>query len=351
MSTLSQHDAFDPNGPLYYAPPNVRGGFIDPQSIRLQPDTVRQSEFEPSGPPPQPLHPAYVEDELPEAFRRLIEVEFKSYSRRRARRSAWRRVAFAVVASLGAGAGIALGIAPAGKPAVQETAPPNLMVEDGSTIANMPLGLGVSVTNYTPDETVELSGLLAGAVVSAGTASAPGQWRLNVDDLPTALVTPPRDYVGAMDLVAEVQAGDGRTVASQPLRLYWRQARDAGQGDVAKLQSRADVAPAVASVAPSAKVREIDPAEVAALLKRAEALMSNGDLPAARLLLQRISETHNARAAYDLATTYDPTVIAALGVVTAASDLALARKWYERARDWGAVNASAKLDALASAAK
>ena len=109
-----------------------------------------------------------------------------------------------------------------------------------------------------------------------------------------------------MDLVAEVQAGDGRTLASQPLRLFWRQARDAGQGDAAKLQSRADVAPAVASVAPSAKVREIDPAEVAALLKRAEALMSNGDLPAARLLLQRISETHNARAAYDLATTYDP---------------------------------------------
>ena len=87
------------------------------------------------------------------------------------------------------------------------------------------------------------------------------------------------------------------------------------------------------------------------MLKRAETLMSNGDLPAARLLLQRLSEAHNARAAYDLATTYDPTVIEALGVVTAAPDLALARKWYERARDWGAVDASAKLDALASVAQ
>ena len=352
MSTLSQYDALDPNdpnGPLYYAPPNVRGGFIDPQSIQLQPDTLRQSEYEPSGPPPQPLHPACVEDELPEAFRRLIEVEFKSYSRRRARRSAWRRVAIAVVASLGAGAGIALGTAPAGKQALQETAPPNLMVEDGSTTANMPLGLGVSVTNDTSDETVELSGLLAGAVVSAGTASAPGQWRLNVDDLPTALVTPPQGYVGAMDLVAEVQAGDGRTLASRPLRLFWRQANNAGQGEAAKPQSLADSAPAVRP--PAAKVRQIDPTEVSALLKRAETLMSNGDLPAARLLLQRLSEAHNARAAYDLATTYDPTVIEALGAVTAAPDLAQARKWYERARDWGAVNATAKLDALASVAQ
>ena len=221
MSTLSQHDALDPNGPLYYAPPNVRDGFIDPQSIQLQPD-IRQPEYEPSAPPPQPLHPAYVEDELPEAFRRLVENEFKSYSRRLARRRAWRRFAFAIVASLGAGAGIALGITPAGKADVQDMAPPNLLVADGSTAANTPLPLGISVTNYTPDATVELSGLVAGAAVSAGTASAPGQWRLNVDDLPTALVTPPRDYVGAMDLVAEVQAGDGHALASEPLRLFWQ---------------------------------------------------------------------------------------------------------------------------------
>ena len=125
----------------------------------------------------------------------------------------------------------------------------------------------------------------------------------------------------------------------------------AEQDEALKPQNRVEVAPAIPSAAPSAKVREIDPGEVAALLKRAETLMSNGDLPAARLLLQRLSEAHNARAAYDLATTYDPAVIEALGVVTATPDLALARKWYERARDWGAVNASAKLDALASAAQ
>jgi hypothetical protein len=351
MSTLSQYDALDPNGPLYYAPRNVRGGYIDPQSIRLQPDSTRQADFEPSSPPPKPLNPACVEDELPEAFRRLVENEFKSYSRRVARRSAWRRFAFAVVASLGAGAGIALGIAPAGKSSVQEVGPPNLAVEDGSTTANMPLPLGVSVTNTTPEATVELNGLPAGAVVSAGTAPAAGLWRLNVDELPTALVTPPQNYIGAMELVAEVQTADGQTLASEPLRLSWRAAPDAAPGETAKLQSHADSAFALASVSPSTKVREIDPAEVAALLQRAEKLMSNGDLPAARLLLQRLSEARNARAAYDLATTYDPTVIEALGVVTAAPDLALARKWYERARDWGAVDATAKLDALASVAQ
>ena len=223
MSTLSQHDALDPNGPLYYAPPNVRGGFIDPQSIRLQPDTIRQSEFEPSAPPPKPLHPAYVEDELPEAFRRLVENEFKSYSRRaRAplgvaavrvcrRRQPWCGRRHRARNRSGRQAGCAGdGAAESGCRGWQHHG--QYAAAARRQRDQLP----------RPSATVELSGLLAGAVVSAGTASAPGQWRLNVDDLPTALVTPPQDYVGAMELVAEVQAADGHTLASEPLRLYWR---------------------------------------------------------------------------------------------------------------------------------
>ena len=67
------------------------------------------------------------------------------------------------------------------------------------------------------------------------------------------------------------------------------------------------------------------------------------------LLLQRAAEAHNARAAFELAATYDPIVIKQLGNNTARPDLALARAWYQRARDWGSPDAAKQLEALASA--
>ena len=95
--------------------------------------------------------------------------------------------------------------------------------------------------------------------------------------------------------------------------------------------------------------RQIDPKEIAGLIKRGEELASSGDLPAARLLLQRVAEAHNARAAFELAATYDPIVIRQLGNNSARPDLALARAWYQRAREWGSPDAAKQLDALASA--
>ena len=78
--------------------------------------------------------------------------------------------------------------------------------------------------------------------------------------------------------------------------------------------------------------------------------MANGDLAAARLLLQRVAETKNARAAFELASTYDPAVIKKLANNSIAADPALAQFWYERARDWGSPDAASPLEALASRA-
>jgi hypothetical protein len=60
-------------------------------------------------------------------------------------------------------------------------------------------------------------------------------------------------------------------------------------------------------------------------------------------------EAHNARAAFELAATYDPIVIRQLGNNSARPDLALARAWYQRAREWGSPDGAKQLDALASA--
>jgi hypothetical protein len=95
--------------------------------------------------------------------------------------------------------------------------------------------------------------------------------------------------------------------------------------------------------------RQMDPKEIAALTKRGEELLSNGDISAARLLLQRAAEARDAHAAFELARTYDSTMLGQFSRSGGGSDMALARVWYQRARDWGSPDAPGQLEALSNA--
>jgi hypothetical protein len=98
-------------------------------------------------------------------------------------------------------------------------------------------------------------------------------------------------------------------------------------------------------------VRSLDPREIASFLSRAQDLIAAGDLPSARLLLRRAAEAQNARAALALAQTYDPVVLKQYGSSAPAADVATARNWYERAREWGAPDVQRQLDALEAFAR
>jgi hypothetical protein len=373
MSTLNQPDALDPKSLLYYAPRRLRDSANETPTIQPLPGDNEQSGAEAGQ---RPSDAARVEDPFSETFRNgnsiirsrpgqrlqhLFDAERKSNSGTLVHQRARRSMAFTIAASLAAAAGIAVGIVfidateftdgggwalPAKDGAKVPTAParapaPTLAVQDGRGEVNELLPLGVKVSNYTPGATVNLSGLLKGTEMSTGAASGAGEWRIAVDDLPNTLVIPPRDYLGPMNIVAELRGGNGQAIVRSPVRFLWT------QPSAAKLQTPAP-APAAASTAASDTPRQIDPKEVAALLKRAEDLVSAGDLPAARLLLLRVAEAHNPRAAFDLGATYDPNVIKKLEGVTAAPDPTLAKAWYQKAQDWGLSDATKQVDALAS---
>ena len=381
MSTLNQQDALDPKSLLYYAPRRLRDSANETPTIQPLPcdngqpgpDTLAaQRPSNDAGP---------LADPVPEALRgggrlarshpgqrlqHLFEAERKSNSRTLVRPR--RGLAFAIAGSFAAAAGIAMGIVfldamkfPEGRDgtlttkdggkalAAQLTTPaPTLAVEDGRGEINELLPLGVKVSNYAPGATVNLSGLLKGAEMSTGAASGAGEWRIAVDDLPNTLVSPPRDYLGPMNIVAELRGGNGQAIVRSPVRFLWTQPTH-DHGKAAILQMPPANASPTTGVATADAPRRIDPKEIAALLKRAEELVSVGDLPAARLLLRRIAEAHNARAAFELGATYDPNVIKRLDGNSAVPDLALARTWYQRAQEWGLSDASKRLDALASA--
>ena len=77
-------------------------------------------------------------------------------------------------------------------------------------------------------------------------------------------------------------------------------------------------------------------------------MASAGDIAAARLMLRRAAEAHNARAALALAATYDPLVLKKIGAFGVSPDIATARRWYEKAQEYGSAEAPRRLELLAS---
>jgi len=107
--------------------------------------------------------------------------------------------------------------------------------------------------------------------------------------------------------------------------------------------------PAVTSSAARAEPSQgPTPNEIAGFVRRAQELLASGDLPGARTYLTRAAEAHDARAALLLAKTFDPMVSRHQSGADQGPDVAQARDWYQRAREWGAPEAQRQLDALAS---
>jgi len=72
------------------------------------------------------------------------------------------------------------------------------------------------------------------------------------------------------------------------------------------------------------------------LTRRAESLIAQGDVSAARMLARRAADAGDPDGFSILARSYDPAVLASLGVRGVRPDPDLARSYYERARDAGA---------------
>jgi hypothetical protein len=101
-------------------------------------------------------------------------------------------------------------------------------------------------------------------------------------------------------------------------------------------------------IAPPPAQRKLDQEEIAVLLTRGKDLIANGDLAAARLVLQRAANANDAEAALALGATYDPYVLRALKVYGFKADPVMARVWYEKASELGSAAAPRRLEMLTS---
>jgi TPR repeat protein len=101
-------------------------------------------------------------------------------------------------------------------------------------------------------------------------------------------------------------------------------------------------------VPPSKAIRALDPDEIKLLTRRGAQFMAVGDLVTARTVLQRAAEAGDAAAAIAMGETYDPIVLAKLGVVGMGADVDKARTWYRKAESLGSAEAAKRLQHLAN---
>lgn len=114
------------------------------------------------------------------------------------------------------------------------------------------------------------------------------------------------------------------------------------------------VAPAVVApvaIAPPAQVaapqvRRMGADELATLMQRAKGFLSTGDIPSARLLLERAADSQEVEAALMLAQTYDPDVLGSADVRNIVPEPAKARAWYQKAAQLGSADAQRRLAQL-----
>ena len=207
-------------------------------------------------------------------------------------------------------------------PASARKPAPTLTVHDNSGYINEPLELGVSVDAPAPGMTVTIKWMPAGARLTAGRRASANEWRVPAQIISDAAIIPPTDFVGELNLAAELRGTDGATLVTAFVRLTWTSAQTgsaavsaastaaappppvapAPQQPQAAASPPPAAAPAVATPQAQAEpIRELSPNEIAALVRRAQELLASGDLQGARLLLTRAADAHDSRAALLLA--------------------------------------------------
>jgi hypothetical protein len=273
-----------------------------------------------------------------------------------------------------------------------ETVIPRLLVQGSRGMSGEPAPLGVTLQGRADGGVIMITGLAAGMMLSNGSAVGADAWQVPATDavLANTWILPPKDFVGAVDLVAELHLADATIAHRRPIRLEWAAPPPppppaaapavvaAAPAAVAATPPAAAAVPTQRSLAPPAAAappataappvaaapppvaaappapprqatppRQLDRDEIAVLVKRGKDFIANGDLAAARLVLQRAAESKDAEAALSLAATYDPLVLRELKVYGFASDIAMARMWYEKAKEFGSPEAPRRLEILA----
>ena len=213
---------------------------------------------------------------------------------------------------------------------------------------------------------VRIRGLPAAAVLSDGHSIAPGAWAIPLAVLPNLRISLPVGIVGKSEVTIALVQIDGTVLAEARSSLIIAAAamiapeqqappRERSVASVGTPPAPLDASPPPAPRPPAPAATSSEPSQppevqerALVFLDRGRTQLERGNISAARLFFRRAADASLAQGALALAATYDPDELARLRVAGVLPDLALAREWYEKARELGASEAEERLRRLGS---
>jgi hypothetical protein len=242
-----------------------------------------------------------------------------------------------------------------------------VLVEPASE-TSMPIQVG-PIDAIPRNSFVRIRGLPSAAVLSDGHSIAPGAWAIPLAVLPNLRISLPVGVVGKSDVTIALVQIDGTVLAEAKSSLIivaaamiapeqqppQRQRSVASVGPPsAPLEASPSLAPRPPAPAASSQSSEPPPPltedqkRALALMERGRTQAERGNISVARLFYRRAADAGLGEGALALAATYDPDELARMRVAGVQPDLALAREWYEKARQLGASEAEERLRRLGS---
>jgi hypothetical protein len=241
-----------------------------------------------------------------------------------------------------------------------------VLVEPASETA-MPIQVG-PIDAIPRNSFVRIRGLPSAAVLSDGHSIAPGAWAIPLAVLPNLRISLPVGVTGKSDVTIALVQIDGTVLAEANSSLIIvaaamiapdqqppQRARSVASVGPQTAPLEASPPPAQRPPVPAAPSRSSEPPPLTESQKRAltfiergRTLAERGNISAARLFYQRAADAGLGAGALALAGTYDPDELARMRVAGVQPDLALAREWYEKARQLGASEAEERLRRLGS---
>jgi hypothetical protein len=187
---------------------------------------------------------------------------------------------------------------------------------------------------------IRIRGLPATVALSEGHAIAPGAWAVPLAALPTLSLILPVGVEGPSEVAISLVSVEGAVLAEAKTTLIVAAAR--ARATSPESPSSAVIVPAAPKLSPAERERALG------LHAKGLEQLQRGNVYAARKFFEHAAEAGLAQGAVAAAGTYDPDELAKLNVVGLQPDIEAARKWYEKARELGAVEASERLRRLGS---
>ncbi|MDA7947370.1 MAG: hypothetical protein MPJ78_07820 [Hyphomicrobiaceae bacterium] len=225
----------------------------------------------------------------------------------------------------------------------------------GTAGDNIALNIALPADAGTAEMSIMVQSVPKETKLSAGKNLGSGNWLLTTGQLDGLTLNTQRDLQpGQYQVEIIMVRSDGKVPEARKLAVLVDAAQPPAQPRVQRAPAREAVAPkpadgrgSVAVAKPDAPAAPLAPAapveaqptlpplsqnQVSSILDRGDALLREGDVAGARLLLGYAAARGHKEAMLKLARSYDPEYLAKLGVRGVQPDAAKAAHWYEQAR-------------------